>query len=274
MANKWISLIRTRSFYMNVLWILSAFLVLVFIAFFILRIYTRHGEKILIPDLKDKSIQSAQTIAGQSGFTLAVNDSIFIVDKPGGVIVNQNPLPSSFAKTGRTIYVTITKYAADKIDVASLPSMYGKSFELKNKILKEAFELNSVVVGHLFDPGEEGSILKVVYGTDTIIDANGVRSGYQLPKGATLKFILSTHAGGKVQIPDLVCQSIESAQFIASSSGVQLFISGDIQKGYVMSQDPPFVQGEQIEKGEIIKVNLSEEKPANCPDATEIPEDH
>lgn len=254
---------------MNVLWIVLTFLILAIAAFFVLRIYTRHGEKILIPDLNDKSIQSAQAIAAQSGFTLIVNDSIFRVDKPGGVIINQNPRASSFAKTGRTIYVTVTKFSADKLDIASLPSLYGKNFDLKKKILQEGYEINSVVVGHLYDPGEDGSILKVMYGTDTIIDSHGVRNNYQIPKGATLRFILSTHEGGKVSIPDLVCQSLESAQFIASSSGIQLFIKGDIQTGYIVNQEPAFAPGQQIDKGEIITVTLSEERPANCPEESE-----
>jgi len=251
---------------------LMVFLVLIMLTFYALNIYTRHGEKISIPNLSGLTASTAGEKSAHEGFQMQVTDSIFLVGKPGGLIVTQNPVAGSFAKTDRTIYVTVTKFAADKVPLSALPSLYGKSYFLKKKGLEEAYEIKCEIIGYQFDPGEPDYILKVLQGNDTIIDQNGINGDYQIAKGSTLRFILSTKTGGTVLLPDLICKSIDEASFEAQGSGLDLIITGEIKSGYVISQTPSYTSGKEIGRGEQIMVELSETKPAKCPEEDALPE--
>lgn len=271
MANKWIQLFKSKYFYINLAAIFAALFALILLSFFILRIYTRHGEKLSIPELKNKSLSAAQTEADNRGFEVIVTDSLFIVGKAGGIVLSQNPLPGAFAKKGRTIYLTISKFGADKVSINSLPSLYGKNFQLKQKVLKDAFEIQSEVSGYQFDPGEPGSILAVLYGDDTIIGLHGIKANVEIPKGSTLRFVLSNQEGGEVAIPDLVCSTLEEANFTLASSKLDLLIEGEVRDGYIINQNPspnPYIK---IKRGSSITVRLSSQRPADCPEDEQIP---
>lgn len=270
--NKWKVLFTSRYFYLNLVGMLLVLLVLIMLTFYALSLYTRHGEKISIPNLAGLTATAAGERSAHDGFQMQITDSIFLVGKPGGLVVTQNPVAGSFAKTDRTIYITVTKFAADKVPLSALPSLYGKSYFLKKKGLEEAYEFKCEIIGYQFDPGEPDYILKVLQGSDTIIDQNGIRVDYQIDKGSTLRFILSTRAGGTVLIPDLVCKSVDEASFEAQGSGLELIITGDIKSGYVIRQTPAYISGKEIGRGEQIMVELSETKPANCPEEDVLPE--
>ena len=74
-----------------------------------LRWYTHHGESLLLPDYRDFSIEDARNDAEKKSFELLVADSVFIVGKKGGLILDQNPKGDSKVKQNRKIYVTVTK---------------------------------------------------------------------------------------------------------------------------------------------------------------------
>ena len=271
MASKWSALFRSKYFYLNLAAILAALLLLIFLSFFALRLYTRHGEKLSIPDLKNKGIQTAVGEAEMRGFEVVVTDSLFIVGKPGGMVLNQNPVAGAFAKKGRKIYLTISKFAADKISVNTLPSLYGKNYQLKVKVLRDAFEIRSEIAGYQFDPGEPGSILAVLYGKDTIISASGIQNDVEIPKGGTLHFVLSNQEGGMVLVPDLLCQTKEEALFTVAGSKLHLEVEGEVLQGFIIEQMPAAGPSVKIERGEAIKVRLGPERPPDCPAEEEMP---
>ena len=62
-----------------------------------------------------------------------MNDSVHIVGRQGGMIINQNPKSGSLVKENRKIYVTVTKYNPDKLTLKDLPVLYGADFEQKRK---------------------------------------------------------------------------------------------------------------------------------------------
>jgi eukaryotic-like serine/threonine-protein kinase len=231
-----------------------------------LKVYTLHGQKIKLPDFIDLSLEEA--MAASETFTLIPNDSIFIVGREGGIIIDQKPNAGAIVKEGRKIYVTLTKFTADKISVDRLPEMYGKDFERKKKELEIGFELKSEVIDYKFDPGPPNYILAVIYQGDTLISSKGRKTGIEVPKGAKLQFVLSKDSGGKLNLPNLVCLSETEALFILS----YLNLSAEkqdveqITKGtpFVIRQEPAYDPNAVVLMGDTIKIWLSEQKPLDC----------
>lgn len=254
---------KSKYFWLHIGLILVAICVLIAIVFSLLGMYTHHGEKISIPKLLGLTVDRGNKLCDDAGFELIVSDSVFVVGQRGGAIIAQNPEPASFAKKGRKVYVTITKFSADMVSIATLPALYGKSYELKKKVLLDGFEIQSSIAGYLFDKGDPGQILKVILGTDTIIDQNGVAENINIPRGGKLRFILSSKEGGKVEVPDLVCKTYDEAIFLAASN-YQLVIRSGEGGEYIISQEPAYVPGSVMERGDSISIVLSDTRPPQC----------
>ncbi len=233
-----------------------------------LRFYTHHGQSLVLPDYTDQDLASATTDANSRTFEIIVIDSVHIVGKDGGIIINQNPPPNSQVKQKRKIYVTVTKHEAVQIPVRRLPVLYGKSYDRKRRELKQGFEINTKVVGKKFDAGAPDHILEVSYNGETIINSNRRKDNVQIPKGATLEMILSKSTGGSLTMPDLECKSYDEAVF--QLQALQLAVADAVlptnmqsaSDGFVWKQEP--LAESRVYTGDTITLFLSAEPPAGC----------
>lgn len=258
-------MLKKNLFYI-LLFLLSVFLLLRFG----LRAYTHHGEKLILPDFINKNITLAKQEAEKKSFRIVVADSIFIVDREGGFIIDQNPMEGSEVKRNRKIYVTVTKFTPDKIKVSQIPELYGKDFERKKKELEESFEINSEILGYEYDRGAPDQILKVLYNNEEIITSEFIKDEAEIEKGGTLHFILSKNIGGALIMPDLMCRTYSEAAFYVENLNL---VIGDITKdglledvegAYIYDQIP--YPGDNILTGDTIQLFLSSTKPFNCDD--------
>ena len=246
-----------------------AFLFILLTVIFWLRFYTNHGEKIEMPDYIGQSITQVKADAEERSFEIVVTDSVFVVGKSGGEIINQNPKPKSWVKSGRKIYVVITKFDPDKITVAELPILYGNEYnQKKNELAYRGIEC--VIRGKKYDPGEPNHILEVYYNNELIIDSDVFRAEIEIDKGGVLEFVLSDTEGGELLIPDLRCKRYTEAEFLLQSSKLLVgFIeeSGNItarEDSYIIAQDPVPDGITKIKMGSVINLVISQSKPSNC----------
>jgi beta-lactam-binding protein with PASTA domain len=222
-----------------------------------------------LPDYTGQILEDVVADAKDKSFRMVVMDSVYIVGKRGHEIIRQHPLPHSQVKEKRTIYVTVTKFAADKIPLIRLPSLYGKSFERKKTELKQGFEIRAEIVGRQFDPGEPDHILAVIYEGDTIIDRRKRGGDVLIEKGSTLGFIVSQRTGGRMPIPNLICMTYAEAQFLLENSGLEISeiiqedAIVDLNSAYVSGQVPDAEEG-TIEQGSGMRISLTREKPLHC----------
>lgn len=234
----------------------------------LLRIYTNHGQKLVLPNFVDMSLDEAEEKAAEETFSIIPNDSIFVVNKPGGIILSQNPDPEAVVKEGRKVYVTLTKYNADQIRVERLPLMYGKDFDRKRKELKLAFEIEAEVADYRFDPGPPNYILAVLYNQDTIISARGRDNEYEIPKGATLRFVISKEDGASLTVPDLICMGQEEAGFLLSTLKLNVEAvdtpENTGEELFVVRQEPRYDPQAKITMGDTMRVWLSPYKLVDC----------
>src|SRR5690606_16660215 len=102
--SKFFQYIGTGVFRRNLIAALISIIIFVLIIFFLLRNYTRHGEKIEVPNLKNISITEAVATLERQGFRYQV-DSVYQADKEPGMIIDQDPFAGSSVKKNRTIYL-------------------------------------------------------------------------------------------------------------------------------------------------------------------------
>lgn len=262
-------IIQRKAFWRHLGLLVVALGVCVFLTSMWLKRYTRHGQEIELPDYTGRLLEEATEDATDRSFRLTVLDSLHVVGKRPHEIIRQNPLPYSKVKEKRTIYVTVTKGAAEKIPLNRFPAMYGKSYERKKLELEKAFQIQCEIVGRQYDPGEPDHILAVVYQGDTIIDKNQQGEDVMIEKGGRLGFILSQRTGGMLPVPNLICMTYAEAQFLLENSGLEIaeVIQEDqivdIQTAFVSGQVPDPSEG-SIQQGSGVRISLTREKPLAC----------
>ena len=104
----------------HLLLMLCVFVTLVLFAFLLLRICTKHGKEYALPDILNKNISEVQEMDEMSRFELVLIDSVYVNNKPGGIIIAMDPPPQSMIKEDRKIYVTITSNDPEDVEVPNL----------------------------------------------------------------------------------------------------------------------------------------------------------
>ncbi len=262
-----IGFLGNKAFLKQLLFLLIFVVIVIFGVMKWLEYYTHHGQKLEMPDYIGTNIDIAADDANSKSFIMIVNDSIHIVGKPGGEIIEQNPKPHSIVKQDRKVYVTCTKYNADRIAVSSLNSLYGKRYTIKSKEL-EYKNLRSKIKGYKFDAGEKDFILEVWYNGKKIIDKNGIKGNVEIEKGGELEFILSKQHGGTVNIPNIRCKTYAEAKFTLETSKLKVGkvnnLSDELDEMslYVIRQFPQVDVSATM--GDKVDLTLSNKLPDDC----------
>ena len=248
----------------------AVFMLLVVMAVLLwLNNYTNHGQKLTLPDYTNMNIDEAVSDADSKSFTILISDSSHIVGKPGGIILDQNPIPGSKVKENRKIYVTTTKFSPDNILVKDLPLLYGTDYEQAISDLKSR-SIFSEIKSRKYDAGQPNHILEVWYNGSLIISKDQIKSAIKIEKGATLQFVVSQRQGGSFLIPDLVCRTLAEAKSYMLYSKLKLGSIGNLNDTissndvWVVAQTPMASTGAEAEAGTTINIQLSTTKPAKC----------
>jgi beta-lactam-binding protein with PASTA domain len=235
--------------------------------------FTRHGQKLLIPDYIEKPIELATADADDRSFEIVITDSVFFVGEEGGIIKRQNPKPGSKAKEGRKIYVTVTKYQAEMVSISALPPLYGEDYEIKSRELAVGFDLKTDIIDETFDPGPEGHIMKVLHKGQLIVSEEHRNDSYEIERGGKLSVIVSKSSGGLIEVPDLRCKTLQEARFQLSALQLSLGeieligATDNMDQAYVTDQ-APFPQTEEgaakVERGSSMNLWISPIRPSYC----------
>ncbi len=232
-----------------------------------LKCYTNHGESVQVPNFVGMGFREATATARLRGFEVVVNDSIYMPEKPPGVVLLQNPKPESRVKEGRTIYLTI---ARRNPDIVRLPALVGSDdYDLySRKCLR--LGLKPRVIARIADPKlAPNTIVAVLFQGDTITQI--VRyGGFEVEMGSEIDFVVSEQVALLVEIPDCVCLTYDAARFLITSSNLNIgaVISDgtvtDQMRAYVWRQIPPYDPNGTLRVGEQIDLYLTQELPAAC----------
>ncbi|HKK76213.1 MAG TPA: PASTA domain-containing protein [Saprospiraceae bacterium] len=229
-----------------------------------LGMYTRHGSaQIVVDNYLDKTYDEARRQARGKGLKAVITDSTFVIGMPPNMVIEQDPEPGSKVKKRRTVYLWVTGGQAPDV---LLPSLAGKDdFETYQRELDRRGIALRVKERQFDRKLEENTILGFYYQGEPV-SLEQVRNGFKVPKGSTMQAIVSKRSDGMVAMPDLVCQTFESAKFELESNQLKI---GEVygtrnNQAYVWKQEPAYAAGERIPIGSTINLHLTAELPAEC----------
>lgn len=264
-----ISFLTSKTFFRQLFFMLITALVIGFLVIMWLRFYTNHGQKLAMPDYIDMAMDEAKKDAKKKTFGLFVTDSVHIIGREGGIIIDQNPPAGSFVKENRKVYVRTTKYNPDMVSSSEFPVLYGNNINQKRRELNQR-GINVKIKEYKYDPGAADHILEVWYDGEIIFDKNITRKDVNIEKGGTVEVVLSKNSGGQVNIPDFRCYTLAQARFILEQSKLKLGkvdYNDDVENveaAYIKQQSPAFDPILKISMGESVNFVLTSEKPDGC----------
>ncbi|MCC6816235.1 MAG: PASTA domain-containing protein [Saprospiraceae bacterium] len=251
---------------------LGIFLILIWILHsLILSIYTNHGQKVKLANYIGQPLEKVKRLAAAKDYDLIITDSIHLIGKPGGYVLNQTPKPNSMVKRGRSIYLVISRYKADEIISDNLPTLYGEKFDFKARELESLFQLKLRVSEQKFDPGPSGHILAAYYKGKLIANDKGRELGIIMSKGDTIEIVISTDAGGEIDVPNLRCKTLAEVRFETEASKINIGviqqegIVENMEEAYVIAQSPAFEKSKKIKIQSTIDLTVSSNYPDDCP---------
>ena len=209
--SKFLSYLKTKSFRNNLLAAIFTVLAILFIAFYSLRYYTKHGQGLSVPQLKGMQITQAVDKLESLGLRYEV-DSVYIMDQPPGMVIDQDPDAYTFVKDNRTIYLTINTSQAPNV----------KFPDIEFKSLREA---QSVLEGFGLKVGD--TTYKADVSRDVVLEASYggrvIKAGEILPKASRIDLVLGNGRGNEeVDIPNLIGLTKDEARFSLKGSMLQL----------------------------------------------------
>jgi len=241
----------------NVAIIIGANVLLFLLVIFILKIYTRHDEAIVLPDLKGKSDTEARAILEDLGLEMVVTDSLFLPEATAGTVRDQSPKPGSAVKGGRLIFISIFKKTPPMvpINVKEGDHVQIASLRLSNKGIKFRVQYapnNSMI----------GVVMKIEHNGRTL------KYGELLEHGKTVVLTVGEGVKTTVPVPNLFGLSFKEAIGLLTSlnlSGQGFFepaayTSSDSASYRVCRQDPKFSsQAIPLAAGRFVDFWLSKE---------------
>jgi beta-lactam-binding protein with PASTA domain/D-alanine-D-alanine ligase-like ATP-grasp enzyme len=231
-----------------------------------LRLYTHHGQSEKVEKYLDMSVREARRKARTRSFGVVVNDSVYVVGKAPGLILDQIPKPGSDIKKNRNIYLTVSSATPPEVPLPDLTGGNDDFEQFKRKL--ERLGLKVRIRDKEFNAElEENTILYLVFEGRRISSAD-LKRGFKAPKGSTIDCIVSIRNTGQVDVPSLVCLTYEEATFLLSSSQLTLgnvIAPGEERNGlYVYRQEPDFDPTLKLDVGASVNLYLSETKPPGC----------
>lgn len=142
--------------------------------------YTRHGEAVVVPDIKGKALAQAGNEITKQKLRFAVIDSSYVKGMPAGAVLEQSPAGGMKVKEGRTIYLTINTDSAPKV---SMPDI------MDNSSLRQADAklraLGFKVAEPVYISGEKDWVYSVTY------KGRELHAGEKIPREA----LVTLHVG-------------------------------------------------------------------------------
>jgi UDP-N-acetylmuramate--alanine ligase len=238
------------------------------LCFFLLRmglyLYTAHGNSTDLPDFVGMQKVEAENAADDLGLKLKFEKGPFDPNRPPGQVVLQHPKAGAGVKKNRSIYLTIL---TDEAPLIQLPTLVGNyDYTQYSTRIERMGDIRSKIREQVYDPKqEENTILHIFFGETKVTDAM-LRSGYEVPQGSMLEFVVTVRQTGEVKVPDYKCKPFGVVEFLLDGSNLLVGeIHGNVSnqsEAFVMRTDPP--GGKMVPVGSKFDIYLSQRRPDDC----------
>ena len=206
------SFLKNKYFYFHIVIASTCTLILFYFLLIYLNIYTLNGKEFKLNNFQSLTLEELEKEMESLNMEYIIKDSVYTDSVPRGTIFTQDPLPGTFVKQGRKIYVTVNCMNRQKF---TLPDIYNKSKRQSLNQLKSHFKIE-------FVKSEKYSDISSVV-TKMKVGDTEVFPGQKLIKGTTIKLFFGSGRGtSKIMVPNLTGISIAEAFLILESNNLQL----------------------------------------------------
>jgi eukaryotic-like serine/threonine-protein kinase len=226
------------------------------LVFLSLRIFTRHGQALSVPDLTDMSIEEADSLLQERKLRLQIVDSVYNTFAPRGSIIDQNPSPEFKVKENRTIFLTINAFNPE---IIKMPNVVGVSYRQAKAILLSS-GLKDGELKYVPDIAINNVLQQMYMG-------NVIEEGDSIIKGSEIDLVLGRGLSNeKTAAPDLIGQLLVNAKDRITSRylnlGAKIYDGScddaeDSANAFVWKQRPVFDEEDLINLGASVDVWLT-----------------
>ena len=219
---------------LHLLIMLGVSLVVLIVAFQIIRIYARQGQEYELPDMVGHNV--AELLADNPiELDVVVMDSIFRPGQEGGLILTQDPKGGTKVKKGRKLYITMTAYTPED---AVLPELVGLTVRQAVSELS-AVGLQAGKLKFVEDPYKNNVIEQTCKG-------KAVYAGQQIERGSMIDLLVGLGDGsGRSVVPFVLGRTSDRARrdILSASLNVGREHFGGVKNrstAVVVRQDPDY----------------------------------
>ncbi len=254
--NDFLRFLLSRKFW-NHLAILAIISVLIVVSIFAgLKIYTRHGKTLAVPDVRGLTIEEAEMVTRARRLRYQISDSVFFSHEARGTVVDQNPSPNTRVKENRTIFLTINAMSPERV---SVPDVRGVSLRQARVVLEShGFEVGQLI--YVPDIAMNNVLYQQYQGEE-------IQPGELIVRGEPIDLVLGEGLSTRTTwVPDLIELTYEEARTRILESSLNLGATiydttidsrADSVKAFVWRQRPEYSEDLQIQLGSIIDLWLT-----------------
>ncbi len=253
--------LKSRAFFKHLGIALFALLLVFWLIFVGLDLYTHHGKTIAVPDFRGVKQKALVEFIKGKQLKYLVIDSIYDTKKDKGVVIKQEPEPGSRVKQERTVYLYITSVLPPRV---SMPRLEDRSLRQAVAIL-ETYGLKLAKPIRRRPDICNGCVLSQEY------KGKRIAEGTLIERGAEISLIVGEgHGGGDaVGIPNLIGLTRKQAVLLLNESnlseGTPVFDKNQKEKqdtanARVYKQVPAAGGDKMISPGSSIDIYLSNDK--------------
>lgn len=254
-----IDFVFSRHFWINLLLAGLMLFLIIKLTMHSLNAYTNHGESILVPDLKGQSLDTLPARLRAQHLYYSVIDSVFLQEKPPGIVLDQDPDPGQPVKEGRKIYLTVTREVPPPVPMPNL-------VDLKLDIAREKLQKAGLRLGGVqYYPGlGKNLVLRQLY------QDKEIAPGVKIPKGSKIELILADGIGEtKLDVPNLIGRTLTEAKWTLTLLKLNLGYIGwdktvrDSSTAVIYKQVPEYdpAAPPKVNFGEAIDIYLTQTLP-------------
>jgi beta-lactam-binding protein with PASTA domain len=248
-----------KTFWFNLLVVLSLFVVLYISFFATLSWVTKHGEEVKIPDVRGMDMNNAIAQLKGMHFEIYIDSTYELTLKPLTVL-KQVPDSGSSVKEGRTVFLTVNMLTPPHIPMPNLVNLSFRSAEMllrNNKLLLGDTTYKPDIAG--------GAILEQKYKGEVI------NAGEMIAQGSKISLVIGDGLGNtQFDVPGVTGSSVDEAMTTLNQYSLQIDVQPvnqmaeitDTSAAMVVCQDPMPVNAagavNKIKAGDLITIFIAQ----------------
>ncbi len=175
-----------KNWMLNIALAAMAVVVLVWIAFTALKIYTRHDVEIAVPNLKGLTKDEFSLKLEEAGLKYEISDSIYTKEVRRNGVTEQNPKAGEKVKPNRIIYITLNSLPKPRV---KMPKLTDRSLNLAKAILENnGLELGEITT--VYDEIGHNLVISQKY------RGSEISPNEWIDKGSKIDLVVSTNKRG------------------------------------------------------------------------------